>query len=108
MSKLSTEQLSFFNQEGYLMVPDVFTFEELAPLRKEIEDIVNLEAQRLHVSGQLHDTHAGGSFEHRLGMIYKEKPEAATEIIQAITGRAGGGHSSAARGGYAVTGRMGW
>jgi phytanoyl-CoA hydroxylase len=93
MSKLSEEQLSFFDQEGYLMVPDVFTPEDLAPLRNEIDDIVNLEAQRLHVAGKLHDTHAGTSFEHRLGLIYQDKPELAQEIIRAITGRAGGGHS---------------
>ncbi|HCR19593.1 MAG TPA: hypothetical protein DIU35_19120 [Candidatus Latescibacteria bacterium] len=93
MNKLSADQLSFFDREGYLMVPDVFCFEDLVPLREEIEAIIDIEAQRLHVSGKLNDTHAGASFEHRIGLIYNEKPEAAAKIIQAITGRAGGGHS---------------
>ena len=36
MKALSSEQMNFFQSEGYLMVPDVFDRDDLTPLRDEL------------------------------------------------------------------------
>lgn len=96
MRGLTEKHLAFFDREGYLMLPDVFAPEDLEPLRQELHDIVRREAARLHAEGRLGRAYDEEPFERRLAKIYAESEEAAQEIIRAVTGRAGGGHSGKA------------
>ena len=96
MQTLTATQLEFFLQEGYLMIPDVFAPQDLTPVREELQDIVHRESLRLVEEEQLEQSYAAEPFETRLGAIYNENPDTAEEIIRAITGRGGGGHSGKA------------
>jgi phytanoyl-CoA hydroxylase len=82
-----------FLGEGYVMIPDVFTSEELEPLRREIADIVDATAQRLAADGKITELHEDEGFETRLTRLVSDHPELTTEYIKAIEGKAGGGHA---------------
>lgn len=92
MGSLTQEQVTFFNREGYLIVPRIFDPQDLEPLRREMEGIIDHEARRLRSTGKLTRLHEDAPFETRLALIYEDAPENGLEIIQALEGRAGGGH----------------
>lgn len=92
MGSLTQEQVTFFEREGYLIVPRIFDPQDLEPLRREMESIIDHEARRLHDEGKLTRLHEDAPFETRLALIYEDAPENGLAIIQALEGRAGGGH----------------
>ena len=96
MNALTQGQLEVFNREGYLVVPNVFDPADLRPLQNEFHDIVLRETARLHAGGNLSRTYAEEPFEICLAKIYAEEGDIVSDIIRAITGRGGGGHSGKA------------
>ena len=89
---LTAEQVKHFEDEGYLMVPDVFTEAELQPLRDEITAVIDEAARGLLAAGKISQTWEDEPFETRLTRIFAESEE----ILRPIVGRAGGGHSGPA------------
>jgi phytanoyl-CoA hydroxylase len=89
---LTREQIRHFTDEGWLMVPDVFTDAEIQPLRDEITGVIDEAARRLLVEGKVSRTFEEEPFETRLTRLYTE----CDEILPPIVGRAGGGHSGPA------------
>ncbi|MGQ9814198.1 MAG: hypothetical protein ACUVR3_03475 [Candidatus Roseilinea sp.] len=57
-----------------------------------MESIIDHEARRLHREGKLTRLNEDAPFETRLALIYEDAPENGLAIIQALEGRAGGGH----------------
>ena len=53
---LTAEQVKHFEDEGYLMVPDVFTEAELQPLRDEITAVIDEAARGLLAAGKISQT----------------------------------------------------
>ena len=92
MRTLTPEKLAFFDREGYLMVPDVFAPADLEPLRRELTDLIHREALRLRAEKKIGQLYEDEPFERRLTRLYEE----CDEIVGAITGRGGGGHSGPA------------
>ena len=66
MSALSPEALDFFHREGYLYVPDALTAEDLDPVQRELEQIVDNTAQRLLATGKIDHEFAELPFDKRL------------------------------------------
>jgi len=96
-SGLTAEQIDFFNREGYLVAENIFTPEDLEPLRDEITSLIHKEALRLQSEGKLDNLHEDKPFETRLTHLYRDHPDLVeSDILLAITGRAGGGHSGPA------------
>jgi hypothetical protein len=91
--RLTDEQLQQFQEEGYVMVPDVFAPEELEPLRQEIAGLVDAAARRFATEGKIVDLHAGEPFETRLTRLMADHPELTRDYLKAIEGKAGGGHT---------------
>ena len=89
---LTAQQIEQFTELGYLMVPDVFTDDELQPLRDEITDVIDGAARRMLAEGKIRQTWEQEPFETRLTRLYNE----CDEILPPIIGRAGGGHSGPA------------
>lgn len=89
---LSAEEVRHFRDEGYLMVPDVFSVADVQPLRDEITAVLDAAARRLHAEGKIRSTHEDEPFETRLTRIFAE----CDEILPPIVGKAGGGHSGPA------------
>jgi hypothetical protein len=71
----------------------VFGPGELEPLRGELEERINRQAQELFEEGKLQRLHAGESFDRRLARICDDSPDNARTIIKVLEGIAGGGHA---------------
>ena len=82
-----------FHELGYVVVPDVFTPEELAPVRREIAGLVEDAARRFANEGKITDTRAGEKFETRLTRLLNEHPELTRDYLRFIEGKGGGGHA---------------
>jgi phytanoyl-CoA hydroxylase len=93
--RLSSEQNRFFDEEGYLIVKDIFDPAELEPLRRELEQRVDRKASELHRDGKLTNLWADESFDHRLSKIYHDSKDCGEAIVRDLEGVAGGGHTGA-------------
>ena len=89
---LTEEQVQHFTDEGYVMVPDVFTDAEIQPLREEITGVIDSAAREMLAAGKISRTWEEEPFETRLTRVFGE----CDEILSPIVGRAGGGHSGPA------------
>ena len=69
MSCLSPDDRAFFDREGYLIVEDVLSEDDLAAIEAEYEDILNREVPRLAAEGKLTETHDGLGFHERYARI---------------------------------------
>ena len=50
---LTPEQIQKFNQEGYLIAPDVFDPEDLEPLRQSLHGAITRKTKELKATGEL-------------------------------------------------------
>jgi len=94
--RLTEAQIAHFEEEGYLVVPDLFTPEELQPLRDEIAAIVDRTAKELHAEGKLSDLYEKEPFETRLTRLLAEVPEEANRFWGALEGKGGGSNTGPA------------
>ena len=92
MGRLTDRQVSFFNDEGYLILNDVFAREELTPLRHELDDRIDQLINELAAAGKIANKHEDKSFEHRLACIFEDSTANGELVIRGLEGRAGGGH----------------
>ena len=90
--RLTDTHIARFEEEGYLMVPDLFAPEELEPLRREIDGIVSATAQRLAAEGKITALREGEPFETRLSRLVADHPECWDNYRRDIEGKGGGGH----------------
>lgn len=75
---LTPDQLAHYHADGFLVVRDLFTPAELAPVMAEIAGKVDRLAHDLHAAGRLHNLHAEEGFFTRLTCIERDCPGAAT------------------------------
>lgn len=90
---LTDAQTEQFHEEGYTMVPDLFTTKALEPLRQEIAAIVDTTARCLYADGKITDLRDGETFETRLTRLLADHPELKGDYMGAIEGKGGGGHA---------------
>lgn len=67
---LSTEQVDFYNREGYLLLPDLLNEDDLAAVKAEMNAKVEQIAQDLLANGLITDTRAGSPFQYRLAELF--------------------------------------
>ena len=79
-ARLTEEQVSTFDREGYLIVEGFFNDDDLQPVIDEINVEVNKRAAELVAKGELSKTYAEYGFEHQLAMISKETDKVALSI----------------------------
>jgi ectoine hydroxylase-related dioxygenase (phytanoyl-CoA dioxygenase family) len=77
---LTPEQLEAFDQEGCLVIEDLFTEDDLQPVKDEFSAVTEREAQRLLAEGKLSDLYADEPFETRMAKVAAEAPEAAAAL----------------------------
>ena len=77
---LSDSQIATFKEEGYLIIEDLFTDDELRPVKDEFSAVVEAQAQQLYQEGRLSDLYENESFERRLAKIAAEAPEATSAL----------------------------
>ena len=77
---LNNTQIEQFNREGFLLVEELFTGDDLQPVIDEITLEIDLRAADLVAAGKLSQTYEQDDFEHRLVPINNETNELATSI----------------------------
>ena len=77
---LSTDQREQFESDGYLVIEDLFTEEDLQPVIDEICSEVDLRARALVESRELSRAYEEDDFEHRLARISAETDQVALAI----------------------------
>ena len=73
--KLSTPQVDQFFEDGFLLIEDAFSQEDLQPAIDEIDAETDRAAQELMAEGKLSRDYSNESFETRVSKIYSETPE---------------------------------
>ena len=74
---LSYEQLAQYSDDGFLLVENVFTDEEIQPVLDDFAAMVDGWADRLYAAGKITDKHADEDVYTRLVSLEKEWPNAA-------------------------------
>ena len=69
MIEINSAQISFFKEEGYLLLEDVLFPEVFQPLIREVEQIIDQKARQAQAAGQLEELFADEPFERRLARI---------------------------------------
>ena len=77
---LNDSQIATFKEEGYLIIENLFTDDDLRPVKDEFSTVVEQQAQQLHQAGRLSDLYKNESFERRLAKIAAEAPEATSAL----------------------------
>ena len=77
---LNDSQIATFKEEGYLIIEDLFTEDDLCPVKDEFNAVVEAQAQQLYQAGQVSGLYENESFERRLAKIAAEAPEATSAL----------------------------
>ena len=93
---LTPSEISSFQQEGYLIVPDVFDPADLEPIRQELHREINRKARELQAEGRLSDLHEDLDLDHQISAIRKDSEEAGRALLKHLIGDNGGGYFSPA------------
>ena len=80
--RLTSEQVQQYFDDGFLLVEDVFTREELQPVLDWFEEIVDVWAHKLHRAGKVSETFPGEDVYTRLASLEKAWPGAGALITQ--------------------------
>lgn len=88
---LTPAQVSFFHEEGYLIVPNVFDPADLEPLRAALHLEINRKARELQAAGKLTHLHAELDFDRQLAAIYRDSKDNGEAIMRHLEGLRGGG-----------------
>jgi hypothetical protein len=77
---LTPDQLRRFAADGFLIVDNFFSPDDLLPVQREIDGLVDDMAQRLLRAGRIRDTFPNAPFEQRLTLLERAYPGAAVLI----------------------------
>ncbi len=93
---LTTDELSLFHRQGFLLKTGLFTAQDLKPLQDALTEIIDQRARALHADGQLADIREEAPFDKRLASIFADNKEAGEEITREVMGKGGGGYNGPA------------
>lgn len=74
MTALATEQLEFFGDNGFLVVPDVLDDADIAPVEHEYVDVLDAAANDLFAAGEISSAHEDLDFEERYFAVLADYP----------------------------------
>lgn len=69
---LTKEQLDFYNEEGYLVLPELLTEEDLQAVKQAMSQKVTQIAGELLAAGLITDTLVDTPFPNRLADLFKD------------------------------------
>ena len=73
---LTAEQIAEYDREGYLILPNLLTPEDLVPVKQALCDKVSAIADQLFADGLIKDKRESDPFETRLVNLFKDLDEA--------------------------------
>ena len=71
---ISKQQIEQYNEEGYTIVEDVFSVDELKPILNEFEEIVNNFAEEAFAAGKISNKHQDKDVFKKLASLEKDFP----------------------------------
>ena len=74
MKTLTDSQIQDFKENGYLLVEDALSPDDLNPLIAEFDEIVNSGASRLYEEGEIDSEFKTEGFDTRLAKITEQSP----------------------------------
>lgn len=80
-----------FHDLGYVVKKDVYSANDLQPLKDGLHTVVTRAAKHLQQEGKLDNTFDNEPFETQLGAILRHNPQAGEEIMRVVKGHGGGG-----------------
>ncbi|XP_078000823.1 uncharacterized protein LOC144453411 [Glandiceps talaboti] len=80
--QLTSQQLAQFFEEGYVLVPDYFSREELQPVREAVSSCVDKLVNKLYDAGKIKKKHRDAGLFKRMTLIDKEFPGAVVLLIK--------------------------
>ena len=93
---LTSDELSLFHRQGFLLKPGLFSADDLQPLREALTEIIDQKARALQADGQLAHIHEDAPFDKRLASIIADNKAAGEEITREVMGKGGGGYNGPA------------
>ena len=72
---LTEQQVQFYHEEGYLVIPGLLNADEMAPVRNALSDKVAEIADELHASGLISDKLENRPFERRLAELFANRTD---------------------------------
>ena len=84
MSGLSQEQIDSFRREGYLVLPELFSDEDLQPPIDDINRAIDEKCAELVAAGVLSQTYSDYGFERRLAEVSRETDQLALSLWNGI------------------------
>lgn len=84
MSGLSESQIAFFQREGYLIVRELLTDDDVQPAIDDINRAIDQKAFELMEAGVLSQSYSDYDFEHRLAVISRETDQVALSLWNGV------------------------
>lgn len=72
---LTQEQIDHFRNEGYVIVENVFTEQDFAPVISAIDEYIDQKAKELYAAGKITELHEGEAYHTRFANIYRQSKE---------------------------------
>ena len=70
MGRLTAQELTQYENDGYVMVPDVFDESDLEPVRRELTEVIHQAATQYCAEDRLSRMHEEEPFETRLTRLF--------------------------------------
>ena len=86
MSGLSPEQIAFFQEQGYLLLPHFIDPAAFDPLIWEFEEIIAARARQAYHEGRLKELFEQAPFDRRLALLYSAMEEPG-DLWRAVHGK---------------------
>lgn len=96
MRTLTREECDHFHREGYLIIRNLLSAEDLEPLCHEMHQYISAQVAHYVAEGALSADIQQYPFEQQLARAYECSPEVGDAIIAGLEGRAGGGYKGRA------------
>ena len=78
--RLTESEVSYFHENGYLLLEDVLDESDLSPVIDEYSDIIDERAERLHEEGKVKSTYSDKPFTERLHYLAAEAQEVTADL----------------------------
>lgn len=89
MNTLTDSQIHDFYEQGYLLIEDALSSDDLNPLIMEFEEIIDLGASQLYKDGEIDSEYKSEGFDTRLAKITEQSPSVFQKVFSgAHTGSA--------------------
>jgi phytanoyl-CoA hydroxylase len=77
MRGLTPQQIDFYKEQGYLILPEFIDPAAFQPLIRELEEVIDTRARQAYAEGRLKELHEDAPFDRRLALLYRsmENPE---------------------------------